>query len=468
VSSPIYRRKILPSARYTAARAYSSRPRPAVFVTAVILLLPLIAFLQGQAALAQTYRASQRSVWAQQQAPQQQLPQDGGTLLVPGGYAGTGFVEWQAAPAQPSRAKSRASRRSAPTVPQALQQKQQQALQRKHNEGTLLILGGYPGTAYFNLAHDMVAALSGSADLRLIALDAPGGMESLRDLLLLRGVDLALVPENVLYYADATAALGPGLRERLTYVTPLYGEEVHILAGPGVSSVDDLSGKKVAVPPQDGNAEFTARDLFQRLHVDAEFIKVAAADAIDDVRSGTLAALVLVGGKPLHFVAGLPRDGTLHLLALPSAQNWGDGYSPSSLGADDYPALISEQQTIDTVSVAAVLVANNVAKSGESYQRIARFVPAFFGALSELAGPRWHPKWGEVNLAATLTKWPRFPEAKEWLDGALREQAASVQRDFDNFLRVNSVEGSPTRSPEARKQLFEEYLKWTRSATGAH
>jgi hypothetical protein len=194
-------------------------------------------------------------------------------------------------------------------------------------------------------------------------------------------------------------------------------------------------------------------------------VKVAAADAIDDVRSGTFAALVLMGGKPLRFVAALPKDGSLRLLALPSTL--GDDYSPSSFSADDYPALISAERTIDTVSVSAVLVANNAAKSWESTRRIAKFVPAFFGALSELAGPRWHPKWSEVNLAATLSRWPRFPTAKEWLDRTLREQTASVQREFDQFLQVNSPKWSPTPSPEERRQLFEEYLKWTRAARGA-
>jgi uncharacterized protein len=190
-------------------------------------------------------------------------------------------------------------------------------------------------------------------------------MESLRDLLLLRGVDLALVPENLLDDVDATASLPPSLRERLTYITQLYGEEVHILVGPSVSSIEDLGGKKVAVPPEDGNAEFTVRDLLRRLHIDAEVVKAAAVDAIDDVRSGKLAAVVLMGGKPLRFVAGLPNDGALRLLAVPSSQALGDGYSPSRFGADDYPALIPEEQTVDTVSVGAVLVANGTARSEE-------------------------------------------------------------------------------------------------------
>src|SRR6266853_6381861 len=440
-------RAILLSARSSVVRAYSSRPRMlrlVPFIVIAILFFPLIASLKEQAALAQTYPAQ---TYPGQSSPGQTYP---------------GQTYPQSYPAHAYRARAQASRASRRAV-----LAQQQAPERKYNEGRLMILGGYPGTTYFNLVHDMAAALAGSDDLRLIAVDAPGGIESLRDLLLLRGVDLALVPENVLDYADAMASLGPGLRERLTYITRLYGEEIHILVGPGAYSIENLSGKKIAVPPEDGNAEFTVRDLLRRLHIEAEVVKVAAADAIDEIRSGTLAALVLVGGKPLRLVAGLPKDGSLRLLALPSTQALGDGYSPSSFRADDYPALIPDGQTIETVSVGAVLVANNTVKSEESNGRIARFVPAFFGALSELAGPRWHPKWGEVNLAATLGKWPRFPAAKEWLDKTLREQTASVQRVFDEYLRANSRAGSPALTFAARRQLFEEYLKWTRSATGA-
>jgi TRAP-type uncharacterized transport system substrate-binding protein len=358
------------------------------------------------------------------------------------------------------------SQGSAPTR-QLVIQNQQPTLQKRHNDAALIILGGYPGTTYFNMAHEMAAALSGRGALRLIAMDAPGGTESLRDLLFLRGVDLGLVPGNVLDYADKAATFGPGLPERLTYITTLYGEEVHVLAGRGASSIKDLSGKKLAVPPDDGNAEFTVRDLLRRFHVDAEVTKIAAPDAVDDIRSGDLAALVLVGGKPLRTIAALPKDGSIRLLPLPSMQALGNGYSPSSFGAEDYPALIPAGRTIDTLSVSAVLAAKKMAPSEESNRRIARFVPAFFGSLSELSAPRRHPKWREVNLAAGLAKWQRFPAAKEWLDNALREQSASVQRDFEEFLRTNSPAGSPMPSPAVRKQLFEKYLRWTRSVTEA-
>jgi TRAP-type uncharacterized transport system substrate-binding protein len=311
----------------------------------------------------------------------------------------------------------------------------------------------------------MAAALNANNGPRLVVVDAQGGIDSLRDLLLLRGVDLALVPRNVLDYADATGAVGPMLRERLSYIAVLHSEEIHVLAGRGVTSIEELGGKKIAVPPGDGNTEFAVRDLLRRLHLEAEIVKVAAADAIDDVRSGALGAFVLVGGKPLRFIAALPKDGSLHLVPAPSRDAFGEAYSPGSFGAEDYPNLIPGEQTIDTVSVGIVLAANKTAPADESSQRIARFVPAFFGSLSDLAGPRWHPKWTEVNLVAALDKWQRVPAAKEWLDNALREQSASVHKDFEEFLRVNGPPGA--LSPAVRKQLFDEYLKWTRSTTTA-
>jgi uncharacterized protein len=380
--------------------------------------------------------------------------------------APTALIGTQAAMAQqPRPPQQRHLLPQRPAAPRAVvtQLQLQQILQKKHNEAALMILGGSSGTAYFNAARDMAAAVGASNGPRLIVVESSGGIESLRDLLLLRGMDLALVPASVLDYADATGAVGPGLRERLTYVTALYGEEIHVLAGPGVASIEELSGRKVAVPAGDGNTEFTVRDLLRRLQIEAEVVKVAAADAIDDVRSGAFGALILVGGKPLRFAAALPKDGALRLLTVPSRDALGEAYSPSSFGAGDYPTLIPDEQTIDTVSVGVVVVANRTAATDESNQRIARFVPAFFGSLSDLAGPRWHPKWSEVNLAATLDRWPRAPAAKEWLDNALREQSASVQKDFDEFLRVNGPPGAP--SPAIRKQLFDQYLKWTR--TGA-
>ena len=81
-------------------------------------------------------------------------------------------------------------------------------------------------------------------------------------------------------------------------------------------------------------------------------------------------------------------DGSLRLLPLPHTEDLGQAYSPSAFHSADYPSLIPDRRTVETVSVRAVLVANNVPRNGEAYRRIAKFVPVFFSALSELAGPQ--------------------------------------------------------------------------------
>src|SRR5215831_5276959 len=131
------------STRYSADRVHSShawRLRPVGIVVIAILFFPLIAFLTGQPAPAQILQ--------------------GQTL------------QGQTSQGRTSQGRTyRASHRAGLG--------QQELLQKKHNEGALMMLGGYPGTSYFNLAHELAGAPIWSDDLRLIAVDARGGIESL-------------------------------------------------------------------------------------------------------------------------------------------------------------------------------------------------------------------------------------------------------------------------------------------------
>src|SRR6202008_2604047 len=51
----------------------------------------------------------------------------------------------------------------------------------------------------------------------------------------------------------------------------------------------------------------------------------------------------------------------------------------------------------------------------DRYQRVQRFVEAFFPKIAELQKPPRHVKWREVNLQATLPGWKRFDAAQAWL-----------------------------------------------------
>jgi TRAP-type uncharacterized transport system substrate-binding protein len=293
-----------------------------------------------------------------------------------------------------------------------------QAARAKLNQETLIVAAGRPGTAYLAMANDLTSALSASDNVRLLAVAGDGGPATLKDALFLRGIDLAIVPGNVLAHAKATNAVGSGLANRLAYLSVLYSEEVHVVAGAGIATVGGLAGKRVAVPMDDGTAQFTAGDLFRGLGIEVDSVPLAPADALDEVRAGAVAAAVLVGGKPMGLVSALPKDGSVRLLPLPVPP--GEGYLPAVLTPEDYPALIPPQAMVETVAVSAVLV---TPKAGdESARRVAKHTPALLEAIARLAVSERHPKWRDVNLGALLPGWTRVDAAEAWLHKAFAKR----------------------------------------------
>jgi TRAP-type uncharacterized transport system substrate-binding protein len=343
---------------------------------------------------------------------------------------------------------------------------QQLALRTKLNDSTLLVATSHPSATYFGMASDMAAVVSGTDGMRILPVASNGGALTLGDLLFLRGIDMAIVPSNVLAHAKANEALGGGLTQRLAFVTRLYSEEVHLLVGRSVGSIEDLRGKQIAVPSDDGTAQFAAQDLLGRLQLGAELVTASPADAIDKVRAGSLAAAVLVGGKPLPQLLRLPRDGSVRLLDLSFARSLDEAYSPAVFVADDYPALVPPGQMVETLAVSPVLLTNSGKGSEEAARRVARVIPGLFGGLSGLALADRHPKWRDVNLAATLPGWSRFAAAEQWLAKAREQQAGSLQKRFEDFLRATRQPGAPDLSAAERKKLFDEFVGWTRKSLG--
>jgi TRAP-type uncharacterized transport system substrate-binding protein len=345
---------------------------------------------------------------------------------------------------------------------QRLSPAQQQAQRDRQNASTLIVATSHPTASYFAMAHAIASAIEKNDDLRLLPMSSGGGIETLRDLVFLRGVDLAIVPVNALAQAETTGSLGSGLPQRIAYIARLYNEEVHLLVGRNTKVLADLSGKKIAVPQEDGSALFTARDLFARFSVDVEIVRMPAAEALELVRAGDLAATLLMAGKPLPLLADMPKDGSIRLLALPFVAALEDGYVPAAFRAEDYPMLIPDGLVVESVAVSAVLMAHSAKNAEGSSQRAAKFVPAFFDATSEHLLKRY-TKW-EVNLAATLPGWSRLPAAEEWLRSTQRQQALSLQKNFEEFLRETQPPGSPPLPPAQRKKLFDEFVSWTRKS----
>jgi TRAP-type uncharacterized transport system substrate-binding protein len=332
----------------------------------------------------------------------------------------------------------------------------------------LIVAASRPGTTYLAMANDLMAAVGAGGRVRVLPVAGDGGRANLQDALFLRGIDMAIVPANVLDQAKASNSFGGGLTQRLAYVTVLYGEEVHVIAGPGVAAIGDLHGKRVAVPGEDGTAQFTAGDIFQRLGVEVETVPMATADALAEVRAGTVAAAVLVGGKPLVQVSALPKDGSVRLLSLPFAVLPGDAYAPAVLVPEDYPALIPPGAIVETVAVGAVLV---TAKGNEAARRVAKHTPAVLDAIARLAISQRHPKWKDVNLGAALPGWSRLEAAESWLKrvAAQRKEAIEGAAGAPTPAPAPRRAANPVRASDLaasrRKKLLDEFDAWARQST---
>jgi hypothetical protein len=130
---------------------------------------------------------------------------------------------------------------------------------------------------------------------------------------------------------------------------------------------------------------------------------------------------------------------------------------------DDYPSLVPEGARVDTLSVCAVLVSFNWPTDSIRYKKIAKLVDRFFARWDDfLVAPR-HPKWKEVNFAATLEGWRRSPLAQAWIDQAATKPTDTASRsNFDAFLaEASTARGAPISDAE-RADLFRAFLEWNR------
>jgi hypothetical protein len=119
--------------------------------------------------------------------------------------------------------------------------------------------------------------------------------------------------------------------------------------------------------------------------------------------------------------------------------------------SDDYPELVSKDAPVKTVSVGTVLVAYNWPTKSERYQRVDRFVQAFFANLKDIKARR--PRWREFDITASVSGWTRFPGAEQWLKKAGLSPEPT---------RATAQQPVPL-DPKKRDALFRDFAEYQRA-----
>src|SRR6266853_197015 len=228
------------------------------------------------------------------------------------------------------------------------------------------------------------------------------------------------------------------------------------------SNLEDLKGKKVSFGPAGSASSLTGTIVFQRLGIQVEQVLYDNPTALQKLKTGELAALVRVIGKPVDFFAKIPANSGLHFVPIPFSKTFADYYTVGELTRREYPSLVSEGERVDTIATPAVLAVFNWSKGNDRYRRIERFVEGLFTKWDKFREPPRHPKWRDVNLAATVPGWTRWSVAEEILRRIRPKDAVDPQVASSDFSAYLKDKGSAAANftQEQRETLFREFLQW--------
>jgi TRAP-type uncharacterized transport system substrate-binding protein len=345
------------------------------------------------------------------------------------------------------------------TIPKSLQEGgPEEILKQRQNNWTVGVAGGNMDGTYLRFADELGKVLDDGDELRVLPIISRGAAANLQDLLYLRGIDVAFTQSDVFEYFR-TQRKTPNLDTRVQYIIRLPVAELHVTARADIRTLEDLRGQKVVFGPPGSSPTMTGPIVFPRLGIPVEPVFVDFSTGMKMIRSGEVAGLLGVVSKPVDFWSKIPPNTGLHLLPVPYSKALADLYVIGEFTNADYPNLIPPGERIDTIAVPSVLAVYNWPKNSDRYRRVERFVQYLFNRWDKLTQPPFHPRWRDVNLAATVPGWTRFSVSEELLQRTGQGSAdQTIARDFQTYM-TRQVRTAPRNDAE-RDAVFRQFMLW--------
>lgn len=382
-------------------------------------------------------------------------------LLASSGAHAQLFWQSQPAPAKQVEVAQAKPAAAQPRTPRAAiaRSPSHSELTERLNQNTVSVISGNPNGTYLFLTYDMSAVLDDGEDLRVLPVIGKGAYQNVKDILHLRGVDLGITQSDLMSHLKKHNDFGTNIENRLSYIAKIYNEELHVLAGPGINTIKDLEGKKVNFSDVGSGTQFTVRLVMEYLGIKPVEVNMGQADAFVKIKSGEIAATILIAGKPSGAFAKLELAPGMKLLPVPYTEALETDYFPAVLEHEDYPNAVPKGQKIETIAVGAVLAAYNWPRDTDRYRRVSKFTQAFFAKFPEFQKAPRHAKWKETNLAANLKGWKRFPAAQEFLDRSVQTTSAAPAAIDPQLARQQASRAAPGDAAE-QERLFQQFLEW--------
>jgi uncharacterized protein len=350
--------------------------------------------------------------------------------------------------------------------PAMAQQQSQDQIVAHANQGTVGVITGMEGGTYARTGADLTILDDGS--LRVLPTLGKGSLQNLSDILYLRGVDIGFVQADALTYAKQHG-LFPNLAQSIRYIAKLYDEEVHVLVRKDIMRIEDLNGQRVNVDVIGSGSAMTAEILLDAFGIKANVEHEKQVTGVQELRHGDIAAIIHVGGAPIPLFADVSADSGIHFLPVPLTEVLAQTYLPDQFTHDTYPLLVPGNATVPTIAVGDVMAVFAWPPHTERYNKVTRFVDAFFGKFDQFQQPPRHPKWREVNLTAEVPGWTRFQPAQDWLvqQTTAGTAGAATQARFNTFLSQTTPGMNSKLTDTAKEALFQQFLAWDKQRSAA-
>jgi TRAP-type uncharacterized transport system substrate-binding protein len=343
---------------------------------------------------------------------------------------------------------------------------------REINENVVTIMASGTSSPYTVFAEDMRDVLDQQdtpGGLRILPILGRGGANNVLDVLLLKGVDMGIIEQSDIEIGrQKDPAVFNNVESRLHYIAKLANSEFQLLAQNEYRTLYDLAGKKVNFFKKGSSTDIACSKIFGLLNIKVEPVYLDQNEANAKLKSREIAAAARFAGAPHNAFTGFKAEDGLHFLPVDGESippgDFGkvlEAYSPALLKNEHFPALIGTDKPVPTVAGAMLLVVYNWPASTERHQRVTNFVNQFFTNIEKFKGPGRHPKWKEINLAATVPGWTRFPPAQEWLNQWKQSETTAsteVRAAFDEFLKARS--GSKPVTEKQRAEMFAQFMEW--------
>lgn len=333
----------------------------------------------------------------------------------------------------------------------------------KINNWTVGLAGGLPEGTYLRFAAEIARNLNDGGEIRVLPVVTPGATENVRDLLYLRGIDVAITATDVFEHFRTVEKI-PNIEKRVNYVSSMYLSEIHILVRPDIKSLQDLAGKKVSYHTAGAGSSTSGPIIFKRLGINVVPVYVNNAEALEKMKTGEIAGLVHNAGKPNNLFTGFKNEPGYKFLEIPF-DKFDDYYVPAVLTEKDYPAFIKPGERIETLAVPAVLAIYNWPNKTDRHRRVAKFIDLYFERFERFKVAPYHPSWKTINLAADVPGWNRYWVADDKVKQIAAKQAPAVPQAtaaVDVQLARQQAARAAPGDLARQEQLFQKFMEWAK------